>query len=76
MSDPVIRVENLGKKYIIGHQSKERYTALRDVIVNQVKSLGNLVNPKAKIADIKRVVINNSDCAELFFRIKVNVVVY
>ena len=50
MSDTVIRVENLGKKYIIGHQKQEKYTALRDVIANQVKSLGNLIqNPKSKI---------------------------
>ncbi|MEA5559229.1 ABC transporter ATP-binding protein [Nodularia spumigena] len=48
MSDTVIRVENLGKKYIIGHQQQERYTSLRDVIANQVKSLGSLINPKAK----------------------------
>jgi ABC-type polysaccharide/polyol phosphate transport system ATPase subunit len=47
MSDTVIRVENLGKKYIIGHQKQERYTALRDVITNKVKSLGSLINPKA-----------------------------
>ena len=39
MSDPVIRVENLSKKYIIGHQKPERYTALRDVIANGAKSL-------------------------------------
>ena len=25
---PVIHAENLGKKYIIGHQRQERYTAL------------------------------------------------
>ena len=42
MSDTVIRVENLGKKYIIGHQQQERYTALRDVITNKVKSIGIL----------------------------------
>ena len=48
MSDTVIRVENLGKKYIIGHQKQERYTALRDVITNKVKSLGSLLNPQAK----------------------------
>ncbi|QSV72548.1 MAG: ABC transporter ATP-binding protein [Aphanizomenon flos-aquae KM1D3_PB] len=48
MSDTVIRVENLGKKYIIGHQKQERYTALRDVITNKVKSIGNLLNPQAK----------------------------
>ena len=29
---PVITVENLSKKYIIGHQKQERYTALRDVL--------------------------------------------
>ena len=27
----VISVENLSKKYIIGHQKQERYTALRNV---------------------------------------------
>lgn len=48
MSDTVIRVENLGKKYIIGHQKQERYTALRDVITNKVKSIGSLLNPQAK----------------------------
>ncbi len=39
MSDPVIRVENLSKKYTIGHQKQERYTALRDVISNRAKSV-------------------------------------
>lgn len=39
MSNTVIKVENLGKKYIIGHQKQERYTALRDVITNGVKSI-------------------------------------
>ncbi|BAY21851.1 ABC transporter ATP-binding protein [Calothrix sp. NIES-2100] len=49
MSDTVIRVENLGKKYIISHQQQERYTALRDVVTNKAKSLGNLINPKTKV---------------------------
>lgn len=40
MSEPVIRVENLGKKYIISHQKRERYKSLRDVIANGGKSLG------------------------------------
>jgi lipopolysaccharide transport system ATP-binding protein len=40
MSDTVIRVENLGKKYIIGHQKQERYTALRDVMAKSANSLG------------------------------------
>ncbi len=38
MSDVVIKVENLSKKYIIGHQKQERYTALRDVISNGAKN--------------------------------------
>jgi len=38
MSDVVIKVENLSKKYIIGHQKQERYTALRDVISNSARS--------------------------------------
>src|SRR5919199_1343351 len=43
MSDTVIRVENLGKKYILGHQKQERYAALRDVIAKKSKSLGRKV---------------------------------
>ena len=39
MSDTVISVENLGKKYRIRHQQRERYTALRDVITEKFKSV-------------------------------------
>ncbi|MBU6392779.1 MAG: ABC transporter ATP-binding protein [Planctomycetes bacterium] len=39
MSDPIIKVENLSKKYIIGHQKQERYIALRDALTNKVKNL-------------------------------------
>jgi lipopolysaccharide transport system ATP-binding protein len=40
MSDVVIRAERLGKKYLIGHQTRgERYTALRDVLVRGAKGL-------------------------------------
>jgi lipopolysaccharide transport system ATP-binding protein len=41
MSDVMIRVENLGKKYIIGHQVEGRsnYVALRDVLTDSAKSL-------------------------------------
>lgn len=42
MSSTIIRVENLGKRYNIGHQ-REHYTALRDVLVNQTKSLGRRI---------------------------------
>jgi len=41
MSDVMIRVENLGKKYMIGHQAEggSNYVALRDVIADGAKSL-------------------------------------
>jgi lipopolysaccharide transport system ATP-binding protein len=35
----VIKVENLSKKFIIGHEEKERYTALRDVVARKTKKI-------------------------------------
>lgn len=42
MSDTVIRVENLGKKYTLSHQEDggRRYKALRDVVTDSAKSVG------------------------------------
>lgn len=42
MSDPVIQVENLGKKYIINHQMR-RYTTLSDAIATQAKSVSRQI---------------------------------
>lgn len=39
MSDTVIKVENLSKKYILGHQREKGYTTLRDSIANGAKDL-------------------------------------
>jgi lipopolysaccharide transport system ATP-binding protein len=39
MSDTVISVENLGKKYIIGHQRAEGYATLRDTLTTNAKNL-------------------------------------
>jgi lipopolysaccharide transport system ATP-binding protein len=40
MTDTVIRAENLGKRYLIGHNAEpERYTALRDVIARGARGL-------------------------------------
>jgi lipopolysaccharide transport system ATP-binding protein len=36
--EPIIKVENLGKSYIIGHQ-RERYVALRDVLANKARQV-------------------------------------
>jgi lipopolysaccharide transport system ATP-binding protein len=49
---PVISVENLSKKYIIGHQKQERYTTLRDVLAQGAsRTLGKLIHPFAKIKE-------------------------
>lgn len=51
MSHPIIRVENLGKKYVLSHQQEGRgqYKALRDVIADGAKSLGRqLLKPSGK----------------------------
>ncbi|MHB9094422.1 MAG: ABC transporter ATP-binding protein, partial [Eubacteriales bacterium] len=48
----VIKVENLSKRYIISHQKRERYTALRDVLTESAKKWGQWVlNPFAKNAN-------------------------
>ena len=57
MSDTVIKVENLSKKYILGHQKQEKYIALRDVISNSVKSI---LKPNSK----------NKDAREEFWALK------
>jgi lipopolysaccharide transport system ATP-binding protein len=42
----VISVENLSKRYIIGHQKQQRYTALRDVLTEGAKRFTNkLIHP-------------------------------
>lgn len=53
MSDTIIRVENISKKYILGHQKQERYTALRDVMANRAKTFGRkLLKPAGrKVSD-------------------------
>jgi lipopolysaccharide transport system ATP-binding protein len=39
-ADPVIQCDGLGKSYLIGHQgTRERYTALRDVVVRQARGV-------------------------------------
>jgi hypothetical protein len=44
LSNIVIKAENLGKSYIIGHEAagkRERYTALRDVIARKAKQIAS-----------------------------------
>jgi lipopolysaccharide transport system ATP-binding protein len=41
MSDTVIKIENLGKKYMLAHKQPQRYIALRDVLMDRAKRLGH-----------------------------------
>lgn len=53
MSDIVIKAENLGKKYTIGHQAQRgQYTALRDVLMQNIKSIWNKTKDLAMGAPI------------------------
>jgi lipopolysaccharide transport system ATP-binding protein len=50
MSNPIIKAEGLGKKYIISHEHAGAYTALRDVISQKARHLvkSNGTKPPAK----------------------------
>jgi len=45
---PVIKVEHLSKKFIISHESQDRYTSLRDVIALRARGLINKGDKKNK----------------------------
>ncbi len=68
MSDTVIRVENLGKKYLIRHQQKERYTALRDVIANKAKGMFNrgIVQPFKRLTSNSTIQQFNNSTEEFY----------
>src|ERR1700680_4723513 len=67
MSKTVISVENLGKRYLIGHQSaeRERYTALRDVIVREA---GSFLRKAADFVHGREIV--QGDSVEEFWALK------
>ncbi len=49
MSDPIIKVEGVSKKFIISHEAPERYKSLRDVMAEKVK--GMVRNGKKKLPE-------------------------
>jgi lipopolysaccharide transport system ATP-binding protein len=51
MSDTVVRVENLSKRYILGHQKQEGYTTLRDSITNGAKGLLKTFQRESQVAN-------------------------
>lgn len=64
-SDIVISAENLGKKYIIGHQSADRSNTFRDVITQNVK---NFVRGAKEMAQGKAIIAG--DELEEFWALK------
>ncbi|KAF3885787.1 MULTISPECIES: ABC transporter ATP-binding protein [Nostocales] len=56
MSDKVIQVENLSKKYILGHQHEgSQYKTFRDFITNGARVLSQkLLNPSQEMFDLAR----------------------
>ncbi|MBK8519186.1 MAG: ABC transporter ATP-binding protein [Saprospiraceae bacterium] len=65
MSYPIIKVENLSKSYMISHEGKESYTALRDVIANKTKNLFNF-NKKG----VKTELYNGFESKDEFWALK------
>ena len=49
MTSPIIEVEGLSKKFIISHEGNERYTALRDVVANNIKGIFNGSSKNGKV---------------------------
>jgi lipopolysaccharide transport system ATP-binding protein len=67
MSDIVIAAENLSKSYLVGHQcaQRERYTALRDVIAREIRTVAR------KTVDVIRgMQIMQGDEVEEFWALK------
>jgi lipopolysaccharide transport system ATP-binding protein len=67
MSDTVISVENLSKRYLIGHQAaqRERYTTLRDIIAREGR---NFVRKAVDLLHGKQIV--QGDAIEEFWALK------
>jgi lipopolysaccharide transport system ATP-binding protein len=67
MTDFVIKIENLSKRYVIGHQSAQResYTALRDVIVREAH---NFLRKVAELARGEEII--QGDKVEEFWALK------
>ncbi|MFZ4593890.1 MAG: ABC transporter ATP-binding protein [Verrucomicrobiaceae bacterium] len=53
MSSPIIKVENLGKRYRLHHEKQERYTTLRDVIARKARGLAEKLksHPSSQLSD-------------------------
>ena len=54
----ILKIENLSKKYIIGHQRQERYTALRDVMMHKLRGIGQRLrhplSPNKEVTNLEK----------------------
>jgi lipopolysaccharide transport system ATP-binding protein len=64
MSGTIITVENLSKRYLVGHQltQRQRYTALRDVIAREARNFGR----KARDALRGRQIVQGDEVEEFW----------
>ena len=53
MNSSAITVEQLSKKFVISHESRESYNSLRDEIVKRTKKIFSFNNSKGKISTVK-----------------------
>jgi lipopolysaccharide transport system ATP-binding protein len=67
MSEAVIKVENLSKRYLIGHQRQEGYTNLREVIADGAKNLGRKILHPFLSSTNQR---NNNSTMEEFYALR------
>ena len=53
-TDPIIRVENLSKRYLVGHEAARRggYSSLRETLTREVRKLVSLKQPHSLAGEI------------------------
>ena len=64
MNDVAIRVENLGKKYMIHHEKQEPYKTFQDVLISSGKKIITSLNP------FDRASVNADETTEEFWALK------
>jgi hypothetical protein len=69
MSDPIIAVDNLGKRYQLGQRSNEQYFALRDVLTDCAKSIFGRNGRKKLAPDLGLIATRSTTKKPLFRRI-------
>jgi lipopolysaccharide transport system ATP-binding protein len=61
--DTVITVDNLCKKYVLRHERREKYAALRDVLAEKARNIGSLLKGR-------RSRLNNFSPSEVFWALR------